>query len=397
LCDELAQLVSQVRLLESAQIIFMTGARTEQISHTTTVRCIAERDPVAPYNAVVVWEAYMKSDGVPGENSMISRRKLLIALGASSLAAPLGLFAQQQGKVWRIGFLQAGPRPADGLPPAALRKALAEFGYAEGNSVVYEGRWAEGKVARLPELAAELVQHRVDAIVVLGWPATRAVKNATSTIPIVIAFAGEAVGTGLVVSLSRPGANLTGISDMAVELAAKRMELLKETVPKASRIAILWNQDDLGMTLRYREIDRAARALGVSVQALGVREPNDFDAAFSAMSREHPDALFMVSDVLTTLNRKRVIEFAEVHRIPAMFEFSVVVQDGGLMSYGPSFDDAFRRIAYYVDRILKGAKPADLPMEQPTRFYLFLNLKTARALGIKIPQSILARADQVIE
>ena len=184
---------------------------------------------------------------------------------------------------------------------------------------------------------------------------------------------------------------------MAVELSAKRLELLRETVPKASRIAIMWNQDDLGMTLRYREIDRAARALGVTVQALGVREPDDFGAAFFAMSRERPDALFLVTDVLTNLNRKRVMEFAETHRIPAMYEFSSFVQDGGLMSYGPSADDRFRRVAYYVDRIFKGAKPADLPMEQPTRYYLHINLKTAKALGIAIPNSILLRADKVIE
>ena len=318
-------------------------------------------------------------------------------LGAAAFAVPLRGFAQQQRKVWRVGFLQNGVRPPDGLPPAALRQALAELGYAEGNNVIYEGRWAEGKLARLPELAADLVQRRVDAIVVIGWAATQAVKNATSIIPIITAGAGDAVGTGLVASLPRPGANLTGFSDMGVELAAKRLELLKEMVPKASRIAIMWNQDDLGMTLRYREVDRAARVLGVTVQALGVREPDDFGVAFSAMARERPDALFLVTDVLTSLNRKRVMEFAETHRIPAMYEFSSFVQDGGLMSYGPSVDERFSRAAYYVDRILKGAKPADLPMEQPTRYYLFINLKTAKALGIKIPGAIMLRADKVIE
>jgi putative ABC transport system substrate-binding protein len=328
---------------------------------------------------------------------MNTRRKLLIALGASSLTAPLSSFAQQQRKVWRVGFLQAGARPSDGLPPAALRQALAELGYVEGNNVIYEGRWAEGKLTRLPELAADLVQRRVDAIVVVGWPPTQAVKSATSTIPIVTRGAGDAVGTGLVASLPRPGANLTGISDMGVELAAKRLELLKEMVPKASRIAIMWNQDDLAMTMRYREVDRAARMLGVTVQALGVREPDDFGAAFSTMGRERPDAIFLVTDSLTTLNRKRVMEFAETHRIPAMYEFSSFVEDGGLMSYGPSVDELFRRTAYYVDRILKGAKPADLPMEQPTRYYLFINLKTAKALGIKIPDSIMLRTDKLIE
>ncbi len=328
---------------------------------------------------------------------MNGRRKILVALGAGALATSFRAFAQQQGKVRHIGFLQAGARPADGLPPAILRKALAELGYHDGNNVTYDGRWAEGRVTRLPELAAELVQRRVDVIVVTGWPATQAAKDATTTIPIVTAFAGDTVATGLVASLSRPGANLTGISDMSAELAPKRLQLLKETFPKASRVAVLWNQNDLGMTLRYREIDRAAHALGVTVLALGVQEPDDFETAFSSMRRERPDALFMVSDSLTTLNRKRVIDFAATHRIPAMYEFSSVVQDGGLMSYGPSAEDAFGRAAYYVDRILKGAKPSDLPLEQATRLYLYLNLKTAKALGIRVPDSIMLRADRVIE
>jgi putative ABC transport system substrate-binding protein len=328
---------------------------------------------------------------------VIDRRKILFVIGACALASPLSSLAQPAAKVWRIGFLQAGLRPADGLPPAALRAALAELGYADGKNVMYEGRWAEGKLARLPELAADLVQRRVDTIVVLGWPPAKAAKAATTTIPIVTAGAGDPVKGGLVASMARPGGNLTGVSDMAVELSAKRLELLKETVPKASRIAIMWNEDDLGMTLRYREVDRAARVLGVAVQPLGVREPDDFAAAFSAMTRERPDALVLVTDSLTNLNRKRVIEFAETHRIPVMYEFSSFVQDGGLMSYGPNNDDNFRRVAYFVDRILKGAKPADLPMEQPTRYYLHVNLKTAKALGIKIPDSIMLRVDKVIE
>ena len=328
---------------------------------------------------------------------MTTRRTLLSALAASALAYPLAPFAQQQARVWRIGFLNGAARPADGSPPAALRQALAELGYVEGRSVLYEGRWAEGKFAILPRLAAELVSIPVDAIVVTGWQASDAVRRATSTIPIVSALAGEAVSSGLVASLQRPGANLTGVSDMAVELSAKRLQLLKETFPKASLIAVLWNQDDLGMTLRYREIDSAARTLAVAVQPLGVRVPDDFDAAFSAMRRERPDALFLVADPLTTLNRKRVIEFAAAHHIPAMYEFSPLVQDGGLMSYGPSQDDLIRRTAYYVDRILKGSKPGDLPMEQPTRYYLFVNMKTANSLGVKIPDSILLRADKVIE
>ncbi len=328
---------------------------------------------------------------------MITRRRFVLVLSAGLLAAPTGLQAQTSGKTWHIGVLSSMQRPPDGLPPATLRKSLAALGYVEGKNVAYAGRWADGKTAIMPALAQELVNEHVDVIVATGWPAAQAAKNATNTIPIVIAFAGDAVGTGLVTSLSRPGANLTGISDMAVELSAKRLELLKETVPKVSRIGVLWNQADLGMTSRYREIDRAARTLGVSVQAHGVLQAEDFDTAFAAMTRDRPDAIFMVSDSLTTINRKRVIDFADAQRIPAMFEFSVLVENGGLMSYGPSFDDAFQRIAYYVDRIIKGAKPAELPMEQPTRFYLFVNQKTAKTIAIKIPDSILLRADKVIE
>ena len=328
---------------------------------------------------------------------MITRRQTLIALGAVALTPPFSLLAQPSGKVWRIGLLQSGVRPASGLVPAPLRQALANLGYVDGKNVIYEGIWAEGKVARLPALAAELAQRRADVIVATGWPAARAAKNATSTVPIVIAFGGDAVAAGHVASLSHPGANVTGLSDLTIELSSKRLELLKETVPKASKIAIMWNQDDLGMTLRYREIERAAHALNVTVQALGVREPDDFESAFTAMKRERPDALFLVADVLTTLNRKRVIEFAAANRIPAMYEFAQTVEDGGLMSYGPDVSDAYGRVAYYIDRILKGTKPADLPLEQPSKFQFVINLKTAKALGLKIPDGILLRADRVIE
>ena len=183
----------------------------------------------------------------------------------------------------------------------------------------------------------------------------------------------------------------------ATELSAKRLELLKEAVPKAARIAVLWNADDRSMTLRYREIDKAAGVLGVTIQPLGVREPDDFDVAFSAMTRDPPDALFLVTDALTILNRRRVIDFATAHRVPAMYEIGLVVRDGGLMSYGPDFADSFRRAAVYVDRILKGAKPGELAVEQPNRYYLLVNLKTAKALGLTIPQSLLLRADEVIQ
>jgi putative ABC transport system substrate-binding protein len=328
---------------------------------------------------------------------MMDRRTFIGSLACIPLARPLDAVAQQTGKVWRIGFLASGARPSDGAPPATLRQALQELGYSDAKNVTYVGRWAEARREGLPTLAAELVALKVDLIITFGSPAASAAKEASSTIPIVMALSGDPEGVGLVTSLARPGGNVTGVTDNATALSAKRLELLKEAVPTAARIAVLWNARDQAMTLRYREIDRAAHVLGVSVQPLGVREPDDFDHAFAAMDRERPDALFMVTDSLTNLNRKRVLDFAEMRRIPAMYEYAPLVRDGGLISYGPSFDDMFQRAAIYVDKILKGAKPSELPVEQPTRYYLVVNLKTAKALGLKIPQPLLLRADEVIQ
>jgi putative tryptophan/tyrosine transport system substrate-binding protein len=328
---------------------------------------------------------------------VITRRQFIGVLGGGVLATLRDANAQQAEKVWRIGYLAAGARPLDGGPPAALRQALQELGYVDGRNVIYAGRWAEARSERLPALAVELVGEKVDLIVIFGGKAALAVKEATATIPVVFVGSGDPVAVGLIGSFSRPGGNITGISDQSTELSAKRLELLKEVVPKAERVAVLWNADDLAMTLRYREIEKAARVLRVTVQPLGVREPEDFDLAFSAMTRERPDALVLVTDVLTNLNRKRVLDFATAHSIPAMYEYGFLVRDGGLMSYGPDFDDMFRRAAVYVDRILKGSKPSDLPVEQPTRYYLLVNLKTAKALGLTIPQSLMLRADEVIQ
>ena len=327
---------------------------------------------------------------------MISRRKFVGVLAGGALAFLRQAKAQQPGKVWRIGFLAGGARPSDGAPPAALREALRELGYVEGTSVSYVGRWAEAKKVRLPKLAAEMVSLKVDLIVAFGGSAHQAAKEATSTIPIVIVNAGDPVATGLIASLARPGGNVSGITDQATELSAKRLELLREAMPHASRIAVLWNADDRSMTLRYREIEKAAHVLGVTVRPLGVREPDDFNDAFSAMIREPPDALLMVTDALTNLNRRRILDFAAAQRLPAMYEFGFLVREGGLMSYGPDLGDSFRRAAVYVDRILKGANPGELPVEQPNRYYLLVNLRTAKALGITIPQSLLVRADEVI-
>ena len=324
----------------------------------------------------------------------MDRRLFTSCLALGVLAAQLAK-AQQARKTYQIGYLALGSRPDDGAPPAALRQALAELGYSEGKNVTYIGRWAESMRARLPALAVELVAMSVDVIVTASSGAARAAKNATSAIPIVMAFSTDPVGQGLIASLARPGGNVTGMSDNAIDLSAKRLELLKEAAPTASRIAVLWNAQDRAMTQRYQQIDRAAQALALSIQPLGVRQPDDFERVFSEMNRQRPDAMIMVTDVLTNLNRKRVFDYAEAHRIPAMYEFASLVREGGLMSYGPSDDDLFGRAAVYVDKILKGAKPSELPAEEPTLYHLVINNRTAKALGLNMPQSLLLRAEFV--
>ncbi|HYL80821.1 MAG TPA: ABC transporter substrate-binding protein [Candidatus Acidoferrum sp.] len=328
---------------------------------------------------------------------LIVRSALIASVALGILTHPFLATAQPPQRLFRVGSLAAGARTPDGAPPAALREALRALGYIEGQNVTYEARFAEAKMERLSGLAAELVQLKVDLIVALGGFAVLAAKQATSSIPIVIApAAGDAVALGWIASLPHPGGNVTGLSDESVQLAAKRMQLLKEAVPQAGRIAVLWNANDQGMTLRYREIEKAAQILHVEVQAFGLREPEDFPGVFSAMTRRPPDAMFLVADPLTTMYRKRFIEFAATHRIPAMYEYDFIVRDGGFMAYGLRFEDSFGRAAFYIDRILKGAKPADLPAEQPTRYYFTVNLTTAAALGLTIPPSVLLRADEVI-
>lgn len=341
---------------------------------------------------------------MPGQTSrrsfaLLFARSLLIAsVVLGMLSTPWLAAAQAPQKVFRVGYLAVGGRAPDGAPPKLLREALRGLGYLEGQNIAYEPRWAEAKTERLPDLAAELIRLKVDLILAHGGPATEAARRATSIIPIVMAPAsGDAVAVKWIASLARPGGNVTGLTDEVVQLSAKRMELLKEAVPQAALIAVLWNANDEGMTLRYRGIESAARTLRVEVQALAVREPDDFAAAFSTMTRRRPDAMFLVADALTIMNRRRLIEFAAAHRIPAMYEIGPLVHDGGLMSYGPSAEDSFRDAARYIDRILKGAKPADLPAAQPTRYYLTINLKTATTLGLTIPSPLLLRADELVQ
>jgi putative ABC transport system substrate-binding protein len=325
------------------------------------------------------------------------RREFLSLMGVATAVSPLRALAQTPAKTYRLGVLSSGAAITDDSPlGASLIRGLARRGYAPEKNMAFERRGAEGRVDRLPQLLADLTASKVDIIVTSGYPAARAAKHGT-TLPVVAIYAGDPIGTQLVESLSRPGGNLTGISDVSTEVTPKRLDLLKQLAPNLHRVAMLWNAKDLGMTLRYKASETGAHALGISVQPLGVGEPDDFDQAFGAMNREMPDAILMVADSLTILNRKRVFEFAAAHRLPAIYEFDFLVSDGGLMSYGPDIDESFDRVAGLVDRILKGAKPAELPFEQPTRFKLAVNLKTARAIELPVPPLLLAQAEEVIE
>jgi putative ABC transport system substrate-binding protein len=326
------------------------------------------------------------------------KRRHFISLLAAVAAWPFAARAQQSGKVYRLGLLANGPAvgPTDERRKTLLSD-LAARGFADGQNLVVVQRAADARPERLDGLVAELKAANVDVIVTFGYPAALAAKKAIKDIPIVVTGAGDPVATGLVDGLARPGGNITGVTELGTELSAKRLEILRDALPALSRVAMLWNVADLGMTLRYRSAEDAARVLGVKVQTLGVREPDDFDHAFAEMTRERPDAILMVSDALTMLNRKRVVEFANVQRLPTIFETGAPVRDGGLMSYGPKQSDIGERAAYFVARILRGARPADLPLELPTHFELLINLKTAQALGITLPPTLVARADEVIE
>jgi putative ABC transport system substrate-binding protein len=316
-----------------------------------------------------------------------------IALLVSSGA---GAGAQSGPKVYRVGLLHVGA-PNTSILSEGFAKSLADRGYRIGVNLVLEPKAMSGKLEGLETAVEALVADHVDVIVTSGYPAAVAADRHAPATPIVVVNSGDPVQTHLVASLSRPGGHITGVSEVATELSAKRLQILQEAVPSARRVAVLWNADDLGMTLRYRATEEEAPRLGVTIVPLGVHAPDDFDAAFAAMTSGHPDAIMMVTDVLTTLNRKRVIDFAAEHRIPAIFEYENLARDGGLLSYGPDLAGVFERTAGLVDRILKGAKPADLPLEQPTTFHLSVNLKTAKAINLEIPSSILARADELIE
>src|SRR5229473_1209859 len=321
------------------------------------------------------------------------RRDFIVFFGGGLATWPLVARAQQSGKTWRIGFI--AHRHEKFYDPSF--QGLRELGYTEGQNLIVERRYAEGHVERFAEFAAEMVRLKVDVIIVVTTPAAFAARNETTTIPIVHPAAIDPVGTGLIASLAHPGGNITGLAVLNAETSAKRLELLREVVPRLSRGAVLWNAANPANGLAWKETEGAGRALGVALQSQEVRAPKDFEGAFAAIAQQHPDILLVLQDALTLEYRKEIIGFALRERIPGMYVGKEWVEEGGLMSYGDRLPERYRRAADLVDRILKGAKPADLPEEQPTTFELFVNLKTAKAIGLNLPPAFLARADQVIE
>jgi putative tryptophan/tyrosine transport system substrate-binding protein len=322
------------------------------------------------------------------------RREFITLLGGVMASCPLAVRAQQTAKLPRVGFLTAGS-DSPGLP--ALLEGLRQLDRIEGKTIVIEYRYAQNRNDRLPELAAELVRLNVDVIVAAGTLAPLAAKRATATIPIVMTSAGDPLGTGLVGSLARPDSNITGLSLMSPDISGKRLELMEQIVPHIARVAVMWNATNPYPALVFRETENAARQLKLDVQSLEVRTPDDVNTALEAAMREKANALITVEDPLTVNYRKQIADFAVKNRLPTMSGLREYVDAGGLLSYGPALDDLYRRAAGYVDKILKGAKPSELPVEQPTKFEFVVNLKTARALGLTIPPDVLAIADEVIE
>ena len=322
----------------------------------------------------------------------MKRREFIMLLGGAAAAGPLAARAQQPEKRYTVGILSAGSAP---VLRKVLFDALRELGWIEGKNVVFEQRYAENRLERLPELAADLVRLKVDVIAVAGTLAPLAAKRVTSTIPIVMTAAGDPLGSGLVASLARPGGNVTGMSLMAPDLGGKRLELLKDVLPRLSRVAVLWNADNPYSALVFKETQTGGQTLGIEVQSLEVRDPDDFDGTFEAARRQRPDALITVEDPLTVDHRKRIADFAVGQQLPSLHGVREFAAAGG--SYGASLADLFRRAAGYVDKILRGAQPADLPVQQPTKFEFVINLKTAKALGLRIPDKVVALADEVIE
>jgi putative ABC transport system substrate-binding protein len=323
----------------------------------------------------------------------MKRREFITLLGGAA-AWPLAARAQEAGSKHTVGILSASGTPTLNTVFIA---SLSELGWVEGKNVVFEHRYADNRLERLPGLAADLVRLKVDVIAAAGTLAPLAAKQASSTIPIVMTAAGDPLGSGLIASLARPGGNVTGMSLMAPDLGGKRLELLKEVLPRLARVAVLWNAANPYSALVFKETQAAGRTLGIEVQSLEVRAPDDFDAAFEAARRQRPDALITVEDPLTVTYRQRVADFTAEQQLPSLHGVREFAAAGGLMSYGASLADLFQRAAGYVDKILRGAKPADLPVQQPSKFELVINLKTAKALGLTVPLTLQASAEEVIE
>jgi ABC-type uncharacterized transport system substrate-binding protein len=324
-------------------------------------------------------------------------KKIALSLLAAFLLTTVSLAeAQQPGKVYRIGYLDGSFPSGSANLLGAFRQRLRELGYTEGQNIVIEHRFGEGKPERLPDLVTELIHLKVDIIVVSGGTATSVAKEATRTIPIVMAAAADPVGTGLVSSLARPGGNITGLTTISAELSGKRLELLKEALPRVSRVAVLLNSKEPGSALAWKEMEGAAQPLGMQLQSFEVRGANDFDKAFAGVTKRQSGALMVVRGGVTNANEARIVDFAVQKRLPAMSSRSGFAEAGGLMFYGVNDADLYRRAATFVDKILKGAKPADLPVQQATKFEFVINLKTAKQIGLTIPPNVLARADKVI-
>ena len=328
---------------------------------------------------------------------MMDRRTFLCGIAIGAFGTPLAAEAQQAGRVYRVGYLSVPTRASVENALQAFLRALRVLGWVEGQNLIIEYRWAEGKVERVPELAADLVRRKVDVIVAPAGSAALAAKNATSSIPIVMMFPNDPVEMGLVASLARPGGNVTGTSfTSGPEIFGKQLQILKEILPHASRVAILWNPADQGSALQVKAVEAAARSLRILLQRVEARGPEEFDSAFAAMARQRAEVLLVAHGPTFLVHRARLAELAVKGRLPTMYSFREHVEAGGLMAYAVNMTDFIGRAAVYVDKILKGASPADLPVEQPTKFELSINLKAAQRLGITVPQSLLLRADEVI-
>jgi len=328
---------------------------------------------------------------------MMERRAFVLATAGCLLAAPFAAAGQPVGKVWRIGRLSPSLRETDAPLLDAFRKGMREFGWIDGQTFTVEDRFAEGRSERLPTLAADLVRQHVDVILAGSVPGALAAKNATATIPVVMVATGDPIGSGLVVNLARPAGNLTGVTGLGQELNAKRLEVLKGAVQRLSRVAVLTNPTSAYTGPFLKEREGLARDLGVRLRVLEVDGPDGLKTAFATMARERAGALMVLTDIMFITHRRTIVELAARHRLPAVYGEREYVNDGGLMYDGAKLEQMYRHAAFYVDRILKGVRPADLPIEQPTKFDLVINLKTARALGLTIPPSLLQRADQMIE